>query len=331
MVEEVLSALFDQSLSALFDPRKRVYWGYLISGCVIALLWLMLVRRRSFAGALRTFFSPESWLSRSASSDYTLMLINSAVMKLIAPRLLTQIGVSVALFSVLHDWFGGRPLIGEAMPSWLVAVVFTLTLFVLDDFSKYVVHRMLHRLPVLWAFHKVHHSATSLNPFTVYRTHPVEGVVFILRAAVVHGSCIAVFVFFLGDKVSLTTVLGASVFSFAFNALGANLRHSHVDLGFWKPLERLFISPAQHQIHHSTSDVHLDKNFGVALALWDLMFKTHCYSTPGADLEYGVRGESSVRIHSLGALYVKPFRDAVNACYPQGKAVTSGSATVPGN
>ena len=108
-------------------------------------------------------------------------------------------------------------------------------------------------IPVLWAFHKVHHSATALNPLTVFRTHPIESIVFSLRGALVQGICIAVFVFFFGGQVQLVTVFGAGILNFLFNALGANLRHSHIPIGFWKPVEYVFISPAQHQIHHSTA------------------------------------------------------------------------------
>ncbi|MEC7230725.1 MAG: sterol desaturase family protein, partial [Verrucomicrobiota bacterium] len=50
--------------------------------------------------------------------------------------------------------------------------LFYLFLFILDDFARYWLHRWLHAIPLLWSFHKVHHSASTLNPFTVFRTHP---------------------------------------------------------------------------------------------------------------------------------------------------------------
>ena len=56
--------------------------------------------------------------------------------------------------------------------------------------------------------------------------------------------------------------------------LWANLRHSHVWITYGRIMERLLISPAQHQIHHSKNKVHFDRNFGVVLAIWDGMFGT---------------------------------------------------------
>ena len=146
---------------------------------------------------------------------------------------------------------------------------FTVCHFLCDDLSKYLVHRALHRWPVLWAFHKVHHSATTLTPLTVYRTHPLEAVIFSLRGSAVQAVVVAVFIFFFGSAVDLFTVLGASVFLFAFNAAGSNLRHSHVRIGYGRRLERILMSPAQHQIHHSVEERHHDKNFGTVLSLWD--------------------------------------------------------------
>lgn len=312
MITELAGSWAVSLTSAFVDPGKRLFLGYLASSALIALVWLVFVRREDWRPAFSRLLERRSWRSRSARADYRVMAINAAVMMLVSPRLLGQLGVSIAVFEWLHGAFQGRPAPGF-LPDGGVAILFTFTLFVVDDFSRYVVHRLLHRVPCLWAFHKVHHTATALNPLTVYRTHPVEGVIFVLRGALVHGSCTGVFVFFFGAQVTLATVLGASVFSVAFNALGANLRHSHIDLGFWRPVERLFISPAQHQLHHSIARRHHDRNFGAALALWDWLGGTHCHSETGAQLMFGVAGESGKRPHTLGALYFKPVAEALGA------------------
>ena len=115
---------------------------------------------------------------------------------------------------------------------------------------------------------------------------------------------------FFGDKVQLLMVFGAGVFNWMFNAFLANLRHSHIQIGFWKPVERVFISPAQHQIHHSISEHHHDKNFGVALAVWDWVFNTHCHSDTQENLVFGLSAESTEESHRLSLLYVQPFIEA---------------------
>ncbi len=295
----------------LLDPQKRVFWGYLASAWLISFLWLFVRRRAGLVRAAGEFFSAASWLTRSARADYLVFLLNGAIMMLLAPALLSQLTIAYALFQWMHGWFDGRPMLQWSPGA--IAAAFTVTLFVADDLARYWVHRMLHRVPALWAFHKVHHTATSLNPLTVFRTHPMEGILFSLRGAVVQGGCVAPFIFFFGDRVELVTVLGASAFTFAFNALGSNLRHSHVALGYWRWLEFVVMSPAQHQVHHSIDARHVDRNFGATLSFWDWLFGTHCHSQTREPLVFGVRGADGPGAHRLASLYLLPFAEAFRA------------------
>ena len=98
---------------------------------------------------------------------------------------------------------------------------------------------------------------------TVFRTHPIEGVIFVLRSTITQGIIIGLFYYITAGNLTLITIVGANLFSFTFHLLGSNLRHSHISISYWKWIERIFISPAQHQIHHSIKKEHHDKNFGV--------------------------------------------------------------------
>ncbi|MEE9327173.1 MAG: sterol desaturase family protein [Cocleimonas sp.] len=309
MIDQAVQLVFSDWLAAFFNPQKRVFWGYLFSSFLIALLWLLLIKGESFSHSVKQIFSPVSWLSKSAKADYVLMIINGAVMTLLSPRLLGKAAVASLIFSWLHELFNGRALIETSFSSALIAIAFTLFLFVVDDFARYFLHRCLHKIPLLWAFHKVHHSATSLNPFTVFRSHPVEAILFTIRGALVQGFCVATFIFFFGDKVTLVVVLGASIFTFLFNILGSNLRHSSVPIYYWKFVERIFISPAQHHIHHSYASEHIDKNFGVVFSVWDLWFGSHCFSDKAEKLVYGLKVNQDKQ-HTLYALYILPFKDS---------------------
>ncbi len=302
----------DQWAVNFLDPDKRLFWGYLLSALVIALVWLVVIQRQHPRAGLKALFSKSVWCSKSARADYLIFTLNSILMSAVVPRLLGSAAVAYLLFELLHDAFGGRAMIAHEMPSWVIAASFTFAFFLLDDLMRYVVHRMMHHIPFLWAFHKVHHSATSLNPLTVLRTHPVEGVIFVLRGAIVQGFCIATFVFFFGSGVSLLMIMGANVFKFSFNALGSNLRHSEIPIQYWPWLEKLFLSPAQHQIHHSIDPRHYDKNFGVTLAVWDVLFWSHCHSESNQKLKYGVYSQTSQfqNKHSIVSLYIDPLREA---------------------
>ncbi len=310
MIDQAVQLWMDEWLSAFFNPQKRIYWGYLLSSLLIALLWLRLIKRVDLRSSVGQIFQRKAWVSRSAWTDYRVMLINTLLMLLASPRLLANATVAYLVFNGMHTLFDGRPYLSTDLPQWVIAFSFTLFLFVLDDFARYWLHRWLHTVPMLWPFHKVHHSATALNPFTVFRTHPVEAILFSVRGALVQGIATALFFFFFGDQVTLVMVLGASVFIFAFNLLGANLRHSPVSIGYWNPLERIIISPAQHHIHHSTAKEHIDKNFGVALALWDWMFGSLCFSRAEQSIDYGLSGEQSSRHQSLKGVYLDPIHEA---------------------
>lgn len=125
-----------------------------------------------------------------------------------------------------------------------------------------------------------------------------------MRGSFTQGLSIATFVFFFGDKVDLLTVIGVNVIVFSFNVAGSNLRHSHISIKYWKWIEHIFISPAQHQLHHSLAKEHHDKNFGASLAIWDWIFGSLHYSEDIDDLTLGVEDHFD---NSLKTLYFKPI------------------------
>lgn len=280
-------------------------------GILIAWGWLVFGTQKNSRQALSVIFSRDIWLSSSAKADYAIFLINKLTFLFLAPLLLTQLVVATWLFELLHEVVGARLIIGESWPDSSVIALFTLCYFLLDDFARFYVHKLLHEVPCLWAFHKVHHSARTLTPMTVFRTHPVEGVIFALRSVIVQAIVMAVFVFFFGGRVDLFTVLGVGVFTLLFNLMGSNLRHSHVGLRYWVWLEKILISPAQHQIHHSVNPKHFDKNYGVVLAIWDRMGKSLVISSKDECLEFGLSKKIVKGEQNLMSIYFAPFKEVL--------------------
>lgn len=311
-MDSLLSDYLDRLVELLMSPQKRVFVGYLASALAIALCVQIFVARGKLLQALSQLFERRIWLSRSARADYVVLLVNQAVMMGVAPRLISKLVVATMIFEGLHVWLNGRVMLWPDAPAWLIALLFTLTLFLLDDATKYLVHRALHRWPALWCFHKVHHSAEVLTPFTVYRTHPVEAIIFAVRSILVQAVAIAIFLFFFGDRASLMTILGANGFLFFFNVAGSNLRHSHVWISYGSALERWLISPAQHQIHHSVESRHHDRNFGAVLAIWDRIGGSLCLAEPNnRPSGFGV-DDGTAAPHDLKTLYVQPFLQAAS-------------------
>ena len=106
---------------------------------------------------------------------------------------------------------------------------------------------------------------------TVYRVHPVEDLVNGAVAAVVSAIAAASYGAMGGSDATVISIFGINVILLAFFAVAFQLRHSHVWLSYGPVLSRLFISPAQHQIHHSVDPRHWNKNYGFVLAIWDSM------------------------------------------------------------
>ena len=306
---DVINFLFLDSFSEFFNPKKRIFIGYLFTAIVIASIWLIYIRKRNFHESIKKIFDKAIFFSKSAKSDYLLFFLNQIIMSVLSPLLITQLAIATAIFYYLHSVSWLEPGILKNTPLVLITTLFTVFHFVIEDFSKYIVHRFMHKWPLLWAVHKVRHSATCLTPMTVFRTHPLEGVIFSLRGAITQAISISLFVFFFGSNVDIASILGANIFIFVFNVAGSNLRHSHIDISYWKWLERIIISPAQHQVHHSVLTRHHDKNFGVALAIWDWMFGSLHHSEKIDDLTLGVDLNQKEETHKLYNLYIDPLKE----------------------
>ncbi|MBY4677838.1 sterol desaturase family protein [Marinobacterium arenosum] len=319
MIETLVSDYLTELAEMFTSPRKRVFVGYLVAALLIGMLWLRWRFGSGWLSGCRQMLSPAIWWSSSARADYQILLLNRLLMMLISPLLLSQVVLATLIYQQLHGLIGNPPLPGSLLPDWSVMTAFTLFFFLLDDFARYFLHMLMHRWPWLWAFHKVHHSARTMTPLTVLRTHPVEGVLFALRSVLVQAISIGLFLFFFGSQVDLITVLGVNVLVFTFNVTGANLRHSHVAIGYWKPLERILISPAQHQIHHSVEPRHYDKNFGAVLAVWDWLGGSLHLSERDTPLCFGLAANVVEGEQSLKQLYLAPFTESYQALRSAGR------------
>ena len=134
------------------------------------------------------------------------------------------------------------------------------------------------------------------------RTHPVEGLVFTARSVLVQGVTIASFVFLFGNQVDMLTIFGVNIFIVTFHGLGSNPRHSHISIRYPQAIEWLLMSPAQHQLHHSQSEQHYDRNFGVALSVWDRMFGSFHHSV-SETLSFGIGNKTARFTGSIWSMY----------------------------
>lgn len=297
-----ITALFEP-VTHLSDPTRRLFVPFLLSSAMLA--WIVAFARGASAiRAARSLVEPRLWWHRSARADYQLVALKAVVRAATAGfagfSALVLAGLSAHWLRVT---FGSPSL---RAPAWLVAMLFTLVAFVAEDFSRFFLHWLMHKVPALWAFHRVHHSAEVLTPITLYRTHPVESALNRARGAITMGVVTGLFVWLFGTAVRGWELFSVDALGFLWSMCGANLRHSHVWLSFGPRVERWLLSPAQHQVHHSIAARHLDKNFGTILSIWDRLFRS-LYTTTAAPerLRFGLHGDRQPQ--SGLALLFEPF------------------------
>ena len=284
-------------LDYIFISHQRIFWLYALSSFLIALVYI-----KFSPLTLSEYKNRKIWLHESALLDYKYFVVVAFIkMAFILPLILSSKDVSLWTTLLLQKQFGY--VTAFDLSREIVIALYTLTLFLVGDLTRYWLHRLLHTVPLLWKIHQVHHSAEVLNPLTFYRVHPVENILFGLRYAVSVGLITGLFIYLFGAKIGLVQIAGANLFVFIFGMMGANLRHSHIPLRFGNLMEKFLISPYQHQLHHSKEFTH--RNFGGALAIWDGIFGTLHIENKRNNIEYGTREKSS--FNTISQMLFKPF------------------------
>jgi sterol desaturase/sphingolipid hydroxylase (fatty acid hydroxylase superfamily) len=155
-----------------------------------------------------------------------------------------------------YAWTVDRVALFELSPSspltWIVA-------FFALDFVYYVGHRACHRVAALWALHSVHHQSGEYNLATG------------LRGPWLSALQIAPFMIFLAVAGFPAEVLFPI---YAVQTVYKLLVHTRL-VGKLGILERVFVTPSSHRVHHASNAAYVDKNFGGVLAIWDELFGTH--------------------------------------------------------
>lgn len=294
-------------VAGLFNtPSVSVYWVYLLSaGALAAGLYIWRARREATVGGLLGFLFPRRiFAHRSARNDLALMVVNTLLHSFVFVVPLQTVSTTLAthVWKLLYDLHAlAHPLSGPGL--W---VGVTLALFMIADLAFFLSHALHHRVPMLWELHKVHHSAPVLTPLSVFRRHPVEIVLDGLIGGVLLGVAYGVIGWLSGSVITGYEVLGVNVLLFATLIIGFNLQHSHVWMT-WGPLERVLISPAAHQIHHSNAPEHHDRNFGNMLSIWDRLAGTYVSPPPARlELEFGL-GPETEKYRSVWRLYLVPL------------------------
>lgn len=240
--------------------KNYVYWLIAISLFVYALELVKPWRTK------QAVFRKDFWLDAFYMffNFFFFSLIGFAAVSTIAASwfrgILASFGISNLVFFSVAEW-----------PIWLQLIV----LFLVRDFIHFQVHRLLHRVPFLWEFHKVHHSVEEMGFAAHLRFHWMETVVYrtleYLPLAMI-GFGIQEFII---------------VHLFALTIGHLNHANLYLPLG---PLKYVFNNPQMHIWHHVNKlpdEYRNGCNFGISLSLWDYFFKTAYIPHSGRDINLG--------------------------------------------
>lgn len=277
---------------------------------------LRLARRRRFSprAVSRLVFRRSVWLHRSSLLDYRMYVVNMVVLAFAAGYFVigTQVWTDAAS-EALAAAFGPPAAASEG--HWGEVAATALLLLVATDLGYWLAHVAMHRTPLLWEFHKVHHSAEVMTPATEFRQHPVELVLFPTVIGATTGLVYALAGHWWGGvdaigHAGFVTVIAAHLFTFH------HLRHSHIAMIFPDWLGRLLHSPAHHLVHHSADPAHADRNLGYILSVWDWAAGTLVLPRRGEQLTLGIGAEGASH-DTVVNCFVLPFRNAARLLIPR--------------
>lgn len=176
-------------------------------------------------------------------------------------------------------------------PPWVKPVAAILLL----DYTLYIWHRLTHRAPILWRFHRVHHLDREMDASTALRFHFGE-----ITLSV-------------GFRAAQMWLLGPAPAVYAawqtFLILCILFHHANVrlPLAWERRLAKVVITPRLHGIHHSMRAEEMNSNWSSGLTVWDWAHRTLRTSVPQDSIVIGVEGFRGDRDQALGNILILPF------------------------
>jgi sterol desaturase/sphingolipid hydroxylase (fatty acid hydroxylase superfamily) len=254
-------------LHEIFEPGWNNYFYWLIG--ISLLVWIaeiFIPWRKS-----QPIFRQDFWL------DGFYMFFNFFVFSLIGYNALSN--VATEAFNDFLNLFGITNIVAINVASWPKWIQL-ITMFVIADFVQWNIHRMLHHIPWMWEFHKLHHSVKEMGFAAHLRFHWMETIIY----KTIQYIPLAMIGFGIADFF-LLHILAISI---------GHLNHANLYITYG-PLKYFINNPAMHIWHHAK---HLPKgskgvNFGISLSIWDYLFGTAHLPSNGRDIELGFKSDEN--------------------------------------
>lgn len=262
LISNSFSGYWNYMVHEVSHPSWTNYFYLLIVASLLVWILEIAIPWRKNQNAIRRDF----WL------DGFYMFFNFFLFSLVGYNAVSNVGVQ--LFNDFLSNFGITNLVALNIETWPVWGQLLL-MFVLADFIQWNIHRLLHRVPWLWQFHKVHHSVKEMGFAAHLRFHWMETVVYKTI-----------------QYIPLAMIgFGIEQF-FIIHAIAVFIGHiNHANLNWsYGPLKYLLNNPKMHIWHHA-KDLPENRRFGVnfalSISLWDYLFKTAFIPEDGRDVELG--------------------------------------------
>ncbi|MBI0398045.1 sterol desaturase family protein [Cyclobacterium marinum] len=263
---EIISGSFtgywDYLVTEITTPSWTNYFYWLLGLSLLVWLFELVFPWRKDQSALRKDF----WL------DGFYMFFNFFLFSLIGYNAISN--VAVELFNDLLGVFGLENIVALQIDTWPIWGQLLL-LFLAADFIQWNVHRMLHRVPWMWEFHKLHHSVKEMGFAAQLRFHWMETVIYKTLQYIP------------------LAMIGFGIQEFfivhIFAVFIGHLNHANVGWGYG-PLGYVFNNPKMHIWHHAKEwpEQHpYGVNFGLSLSIWDYLFRTAYIPRNGKNIELG--------------------------------------------
>lgn len=208
--------------------------------------------------------------------------------------LFTGLWWSAAFWSARHD-VGILQAVGLPPAARALAAVAVL------DAWAYGWHRLNHRIPLLWRFHRTHHSDPRMDVTTAGRFH--VGEILTTNAA----------------RIPLIVLAGLTpwevVLYQALLTAVAQFHHANVRLprACDRALRVVIVTPAMHRVHHSRWQPETDSNFASLFSVWDRLFRSFRLHDDPATLRFGLDGFDGEERQTLAGLLATPLNAARSA------------------
>ena len=310
-----LADIFLAPVTRLFDHSEQTLWVSYLGALMVAIfyyLWHRRHRKTSLKGLRRYLFPKKLIQHPSTRLDLKMYLFSSLYLALQSILLFGGMDGLSQLLLHLTEPLTGAGATAHPLPLWAL-IVLPPVIYLTLEFGYWLAHYLLHHIPWLWEFHKVHHSAEIMTPLTEWRQHPVEFFLVPFVMGITTSVVLAIIEWFLGPNLIYALLWNPNLILLGFVITYLHLRHSHVKLSATGWLGHILQSPAHHQIHHSTDPRHFDKNLGFCLSVWDYVFGTLYLPKKGEILTLGLydeRGDKDelVTSTSLWRHMILPFQ-----------------------